>query len=173
MAKSSIFLLLSAIIIFRYFQGSNSQKRQLDPIIEGKINEYIHNVYLPAANVSTLSLAIVQNDGEVLYTNGYGWANEERQIPNSNETQFMIASISKSFTAVALLKALNEKFPELGEAVLDTPIRKLIPAYNFTLIDRFRSEHGSIRDLLAHRMCLPGTNWIYLADAINSSAEIA
>lgn len=73
---------------------------------------------------------------------------------------------------MAVIKALSEKFPEMGESVLDTPIRTLFPEANFTLIDRFRSEHGTVRDLLAHRMCIPRTDWAALADAINSTAEI-
>lgn len=169
MAKFYNFL----VLLFGLVPGSISHTRQLDPEIEEKINTYIHNVYLPAAGVSTLALTIVQNDGETLYTNGYGWANEEKQIPNTNDTLFIIASCSKSFTAVALLKALNEKFPEMGEAVLDTPIRKLVPEYNFTLIDRFRSEHGTIRDILGHRMCLPRTDWPLDAGAIETTAEIS
>jgi len=42
----------------------------------------------------------------------------------------------QSFTATMAVKLLSEKFPELGEAVLDTPIRKLVPSFNFTLSDR-------------------------------------
>lgn len=76
----------------------------------------------------------------------------------------------QSFTAVALVHTFNEKFPELGEAVLDIPIRKLLPEFNFTLIDRFRSEHGTVRDLLAHRMCLE-LDWASVADALDSSTE--
>jgi hypothetical protein len=42
----------------------------------------------------------------------------------------------QSFTAVLACKLLNEKFPDLGEAVLDTPIVELTPDFNFTLIDK-------------------------------------
>lgn len=42
----------------------------------------------------------------------------------------------QSFTAILVIKVLHEHFPELHESVLDTPIARLLPAYNFTLIDR-------------------------------------
>lgn len=124
------------IILLSSTSISLSQKRQIDPEVERKINDFINNVYLPSAKVSTLALTIVQNDGQVLYTNGYGWANEEKKIRNTNETLFIIGSVTKSVTALTLIKSLHEKFPELGEAVLDTPIRKLLPEFNFTLVDR-------------------------------------
>lgn len=37
---------------------------------------------------------------------------------------------------------------------------------------RFRSEQGTIRDLLAHRMCIERTDWILLAAAFDSTDEI-
>jgi len=37
------------------------------------------------------------------------------------------------------VKTLSETFPELGETVLDTPIRKLVPSFNFTLSDRYNT----------------------------------
>lgn len=70
------------------------------------------------------------------------------------------------------MKILSEKFPELGENVLDTPIRKLMPVANFTLIDRFRSEHGTFRDLLSHRMCLLSDDLQMAAEPFNSTEEI-
>lgn len=46
-------------------------------------------------------------------------------------------SLLKSFASVVVCKILHEKFPELGKNVLDTPIRKLIPEFNFTLNDSY------------------------------------
>lgn len=73
---------------------------------------------------------------------------------------------------MTLVKILHETFPELGEAVLDTPIRTLLPQINFTLIDRFRSEHGTVRDLLAHRMCIPRDDLQLIGEPFNTTEEI-
>jgi hypothetical protein len=51
-------------------------------------------------------------------------------------SSFAVLSYLQSFTAITSLRVLTEKFPELGEAVLDTPISQLAPQYNLTLIDR-------------------------------------
>lgn len=70
-------------------------KRSIDPIIEKILNDYILNEYLPRSNTNGLGLAIVHNDGEILYTNGYGVADIENQKPVANDTQFIIGSLSK------------------------------------------------------------------------------
>lgn len=66
------------------------------------------------------SVAIVKN-GEILFSNGYGMANLEYDIPNSSKTVFNIASVSKQFTAfsIALLADNNQ-------LSLDDDIRKYL-----------------------------------------------
>lgn len=71
----------------------NSQ-HQIDPEVEKKINEFIENVYFPESNITSLVLTIVRGD-DIFYTNGYGLADIEKEIPNGNETQYNIGSISK------------------------------------------------------------------------------
>jgi len=148
-------------VVLSLVQNSVSQGRNIDPETRRKIDDFIQNVYLPASKISNLGLAVVQNDGEILYTTGFGYADQEKMIPNGNNTQFLIGSVTKvtfkkillryllftqgmvilfilkSFTAAVIIKTLSEKFPDLGEKVLDTPIRKLIPSANFTLNDRY------------------------------------
>ncbi len=47
--------------------------------------------------------AIVAQDGKVLFSKGYGMANIEWSIPNSPDTRFRLGSITKQFTAMAVL----------------------------------------------------------------------
>ncbi|CAL8109663.1 unnamed protein product [Orchesella dallaii] len=135
-------------IILSLSRNSFSQGQNIDPEIRSKIDDFIQNIYLPATKTSALGLSIVQNDGEVLYSTGFGYADQEKMILNGNDTQFLIGSTTKSFTAVIVLRVLNEKFPDLGEKALDTPIKKLIPAANFTFNDsrvRYSEEGCGIR----------------------------
>lgn len=68
-----------------------------------------------------MNLAIAQNDGEVLYRNGYGWANEEKQISVTSDTIFWLDPWQRASWR-GFVKVLDDKFPQTGEAVLDTPI---------------------------------------------------
>ena len=46
---------------------------------------------------------LVAKDGEVLLAKGYGLANAEHEVPNTPETKFRLGSITKMFTATAIL----------------------------------------------------------------------
>ncbi|CAL8129100.1 unnamed protein product [Orchesella dallaii] len=164
------FSLLIEIVLISHVSLSNCQT--INPEVQIQIENFIQNVYLPATNTSSLGLTIVQNDGEVLFTTGYGYSDQEKLLMNGNETQFLVGSITKSLTSTVVVKTLSENFTDLGEKVLDTPIRNLIPTSNFTLNDRFRSEQTTFRDLLAHRTCLPTNDLALLAEAFNTSEEI-
>ncbi len=56
-----------------------------------------------AANLSFSGAALVAREGHLLLQKGYGAASRRWQRPNTLRTQFRIASISKEFTAVAIL----------------------------------------------------------------------
>lgn len=63
-------------------------------------------------------------------------------------------------------------FPELGQSALDTPLEDLLPATaNFTLIDRYRAEQTSFRDLLSHRVCNYNTEIDLVFGTLSNEAE--
>src|SRR6476660_6257130 len=47
---------------------------------------------------------LVARGGRILFRQSYGMANYELRVPNSNETRYHIASVSKPFTAAAILQ---------------------------------------------------------------------
>jgi CubicO group peptidase (beta-lactamase class C family) len=46
---------------------------------------------------------LVAQNGQVIFSKGYGFADRENKIPNTPQTKFLLASISKQFTAMAVL----------------------------------------------------------------------
>ncbi len=46
---------------------------------------------------------MVTKAGQTLLSKGYGWANVEHEVPNTPQTKFRIGSITKQFTAMAIL----------------------------------------------------------------------
>ena len=46
---------------------------------------------------------LLARDGRTLFAKGYGFANEEWRIPNDVHTRFPVASITKTFTAIAVM----------------------------------------------------------------------
>ena len=65
---------------------------------------------------------LVAKDGETLFERSYGYANLEWDIPNTRDTKFRIGSITKQFTAAAIL-LLEER----GRLDLDDKVGKHMP----------------------------------------------
>ncbi len=68
--------------------------------------------------------ALVYKDGKVLYRKAFGMANLELQVPMKPENVIEIGSITKQFTAVAILM-----LEEQGKLAIEDEITKHIPDY--------------------------------------------
>jgi CubicO group peptidase (beta-lactamase class C family) len=68
--------------------------------------------------------ALIGCDGKIVFAKGFGPANREHDVPNTSQTRFRLASISKQFTAVAALL-----LAERGKWDLHAPIRSYAPDY--------------------------------------------
>jgi CubicO group peptidase (beta-lactamase class C family) len=67
--------------------------------------------------------ALVSQGGTVLLRKGYGWADRENKAPYDADTVFSIGSITKQFTAAAILKLEMQ-----GKLHVEDPISKYFPA---------------------------------------------
>jgi CubicO group peptidase (beta-lactamase class C family) len=88
----------------------------------------------------------VYQDGKVLYARGYGMASLEHGVALSPRSVLDVGSISKQFTAMAILMLQKE-----GKLSLDDPIRRYIPempAYADKItLRRALSQTSGLRDL--------------------------
>jgi CubicO group peptidase (beta-lactamase class C family) len=85
-----------------------------------------------------MSVGIIKN-GEITYSKGFGEANLEYGIKNSDSTVFSLASIAKQFTAACIWTLIKEK-----KITLDDAIEKHIPEFPH------HSQTIKIRHLLNH-----------------------
>ena len=83
------------------------------------------------------SVLVVQ-DGKVLLRKGYGMADLELGVPAKPEMVFRIASMTKQFTAVAILQLVKE-----GTVKLDDPLSKYVPGIS-------GGEAITVEQLLTH-----------------------
>jgi len=114
-------LFIYSIIIQLFFISLFTFCVNLQEDTEKKVDQYI-NAYVKMNQFSG-SILIAQNE-KIIINKGYGMANWEYDIPNSPETKFRIASLTKQFTAMAILM-LEEK----GLLDLNDPLTKYIPDY--------------------------------------------
>ena len=89
--------------------------------LEQQIDQKISETY-PADGPGVAVLVV--KGGKVLYRKGYGKANLEMDLPMKPEYVFRIGSITKQFTACAILQ-----LAEAGKLSLSDPITRFIPDY--------------------------------------------
>jgi D-alanyl-D-alanine carboxypeptidase len=92
---------------------------------------------LARTGVPSASVAIVK-DGQIAYVKAYGDARLEPKTPATSAMRYSIGSISKQFTATAILL-----LQEQGKLSLDDKVAKYIP-------DLTRANEVTIRQLLSH-----------------------
>ncbi len=99
-------------------------------------------------DITGLSIALV-DDQKVVWAQGFGYADVANKIPASAETVYRLGSISKVFTAMAIMQ-LAEKH----ELDIDQPLKTYLP--EFSVRSRFL-DSGPItpRNLMTHHSGLP------------------
>ncbi len=100
------------------------------------------------------ALAVVQ-DGQLALAKAYGQSDVELNLPVKTTTQFLICSITKSFTATGVAILHNE-----GRLDWTKPVRDYLP--EFRLHDAVATERVTVRDLLCHQSGLPRHDWVHV-----------
>ena len=110
----------------------------------------------------------VMQDGELVYSRGYGIANLEKHVPITADTIFHLASVSKQFTATCI--ALLE---EAGEISLEDNVKKYISflpdyGYEINLGQLVYMTNGleDFYDVTSFIMGIPEGNYFSRQDAI-------
>ncbi len=111
-----------------------AQAAPLDPALAREIDA-VANETLRTSGVPSASIAIVR-DGEIAYAQAYGMA--RRGVRATTETRYAIGSISKQFTAAAILLLAED-----GRLTLDDRIDPYVPTLT-------RGRDISIRQILSH-----------------------
>ncbi|HSB92716.1 MAG TPA: serine hydrolase domain-containing protein, partial [Flavitalea sp.] len=133
--------------IIRAQQPATDAIRSSATIIDSMFSSFARAQHFPG-----LSYALIA-DGKVVHTGNVGLINIEKKIPSSSNAAFRIASMSKSFTAMAILK-----LRDMGRLNLDDPAYKYIPEMKG---QRYLTKDASavtIRNLLSHEAGFPEDN---------------
>lgn len=113
-------------------QAVNTLPSDLAVKVQGAITQVIDKTHVPSASVG-----IVQN-GRIVYVAAFGHARLSPALPAAPDMRYAIGSISKQFTAAAVLLLAEE-----GKLTLDDPVAKYFPELT-------RSNEVTIRNLLSH-----------------------
>jgi CubicO group peptidase (beta-lactamase class C family) len=86
---------------------------------------------------------LIAHGGHIVFRKSYGMANYELSVPNSEKTRFHIASLSKTFTAAAVILLQKQ-----GKLQLNDHLSKYIPGF-------LNGDKITIEQMLSHSSGLP------------------
>jgi CubicO group peptidase (beta-lactamase class C family) len=113
------------------------------PIIANQIEAYLQP-FVQSGNFT--GAVFVSRQREIILRKAYGMANYELLVPNSPETRFHIASVSKPFTAAAILQ-----LQEQGRLSITDPVARFLPDFP-------NGEKITLDHLLTHTSGIPNVN---------------
>jgi CubicO group peptidase (beta-lactamase class C family) len=117
------------------------------PVIDKIFKEYADSNHLPGV---AYGLVV---DGKLIYKGNIGYTDIEKKIPVTSSSLFRIASMSKSFTAMAILKLRDE-----GKLNLDDPAYLYIPELKNLKYPTADAPAITIRHLMTHGAGFPEDN---------------
>jgi D-alanyl-D-alanine carboxypeptidase len=130
------FRLIIGIVFVCLIALTVSAQTQLPADVTRKIDTVVTDA-LTRSGVPSASIAVVK-DGQIVYVKAYGDARLEPKTAATSQMRYSIGSISKQFTAAAILL-----LQEQGKLSLDDKVGKYVP-------DLTRANEVTIRQLLSH-----------------------
>ncbi|MFN9803811.1 MAG: serine hydrolase domain-containing protein [Bacteroidota bacterium] len=146
MMRKSLNLLLSMLLVVQLFGQPHHPTPLIDSMMKTK-------------PVVGLSVAVVKHN-RIIYTQSFGYKNLERSIPLTNDGMFRIASISKSFSATAIMQ-----LQEQGKLSIDQDVSELIgfPVRN----PRYPDSIITLRLMMSHLSSINDSQGYFTLDAIH------
>lgn len=121
-------ILLSIVISLTTACSNNSKTGNSDnstssALVNNDTYKLINNYLAKLTNEKNFSggLLIVK-DGKKIFSKGYGWADKDKKIPFTTSTLASIGSITKAFTATAIMKLVEQ-----NKLSLDDQLKKYFP----------------------------------------------
>ncbi len=132
---SCCFFLLAAAALLPFALSAQTVDT-IDPALKNRIDRIAAQV-LEQTGVPSASVAIVQH-GKLVYTHAYGKARLRPPVAATPDMRYSIGSISKQFTAAAILLLQQQ-----GKLSLDDAVGKYVPGLT-------RGDDVTIREILSH-----------------------
>lgn len=148
LAITTGWLIFWVVLVISFFIAEEMLKKP--PVVRGdpaSIENYIVQTFNEAfaqKRLGSAAIAIVQN-GKVVAEHGFGEANDETHaLVKTDETLYLLSSLSKAVTAWGIMKLVQEK--KLG---LDEPILPHLKRWRFPGSEDYRHK-VTVRQLLSH-----------------------
>ncbi|MCW3467056.1 serine hydrolase domain-containing protein [Chitinophaga nivalis] len=109
----SLYCFIVTGVLYGQEKPDTSLAGRLDQLIAARLEQ-----------VAPGAVVLVAQQGKVSYRKAFGWANKKQQLPMQPEMIFRIGSVTKPFTATAILQLVEQ-----GKLSLQDSIQRYVPEY--------------------------------------------
>jgi CubicO group peptidase (beta-lactamase class C family) len=147
-------------------------REDIDPNVARVINEFRESVpkLMKQGKIPGCSIALVDKQ-RIIWSEGFGTTDYKRKIAVTPYTPFHLGSISKTFTAAAVLLAVQDDLLDLDE-----PIITYLPDFQvYSRYEAFPEQKITLRHLLSHCAGIPhettGCNMLEVNDSFEGRVK--
>jgi CubicO group peptidase (beta-lactamase class C family) len=112
--------------------------------------------------------ALVSRDGDILFAEGIGMADDANRLPNTPETRFRLGSVTKQFTAMAVLMLASQGLLKTTDPVCDY-VDTCPDGWDVVTIEHLLSHSSGIADFTQQ----PGFDLMKEATPADTVASVA
>lgn len=112
---------------------------------------------MESSDVPSVSVAVAQN-GNIIWEEGFGWADRENEVPTNKHTMYSLASVTKLFTSTALM-ILKER----GVLDVDNPVNDYLGPAKVTS-HAWNTEGATVQRIANHTAGLGTHFWNQFSD---------
>ncbi len=139
----SLFLFLVIILLAIQPLGAAAGQRDATGALTDQLDTLVPSLLIQA-DVPGASLALIHNN-QIVWSQGYGVADEASGAPVTADTIFSVELISKALTAWEMMRLV-----EAGKVDLDAPVNSYLTSWQLTALGRNDPNEATIRRILSH-----------------------
>ncbi len=169
-ARSIVFCSIAMALMHAYARGDNASsnartvpKRTITEITHPRISAYLDEMQV---DEHFTGVAMVVQKGKLVHAKGYGRATED--MPNTVNTAFHVASVSKQFTSAAILQLVERGVIDLQGSINEyLPDRYRTPVWDDVWVHHLLSHSSGVVDYAIERDYYDVVDGFCLGDTVD------
>lgn len=141
----------------------------MSEVVEPRIESFLQGMVV---DENFTGVALVVTNDQIIHAKGYGYSSPS--VPNNVETIFHVASVTKQFTAAAIMQLVDARVLDLAESInAYLPEKYMTPLWNSVTVHHLLSHSSGITDYAVTRDYYDVVDGFCLGDTVDGMVQEA